>query len=81
MKARIGHIVDWCSKNQPDVLCLQETKCVDGDFPSKGLAAIGFPHIQIHGEKSYNGVAILSNPPLQNVQKNLPETSPPPRNA
>lgn len=58
--------------NQPDVLCLQETKCVDENFPSKRLGAVGFQHIAFYGEKSYNGVAILSKYPIQNLQKNFP---------
>lgn len=48
----------------PDVLCLQETKVQDPDFPVAMAEALGFPHLHIHGQKAYNGVAILSRLPL-----------------
>jgi exodeoxyribonuclease-3 len=51
----------------PDVLCLQETKVVDGSFPLAPLAALGYRHTLVHGMKSYNGVAILSRLPLQDA--------------
>src|SRR5262252_2085267 len=51
----------------PDVLCLQETKVVDGSFPLAPLAALGYRHTLIHGMKSYNGVAILSRLPLRDA--------------
>ncbi|MGI8811351.1 MAG: exodeoxyribonuclease III [Pyrinomonadaceae bacterium] len=72
INSRIEHVVDWCTANQPDVVCLQETKCVDSRFPARRLKALGFEHIAVHGEKAYNGVAILSKHPLDDVQKNFP---------
>jgi exodeoxyribonuclease III len=72
INSRLEHIVDWCNKNQPDVLCLQETKCVDEKFPHQKLRSIGFEHIAYHGEKAYNGVAIISKHPLSDLQKNFP---------
>ncbi|MEJ7848118.1 MAG: exodeoxyribonuclease III [Pyrinomonadaceae bacterium] len=69
VNARIEHVLEWCEKNQPDVLCLQETKCVDEKFPHQQLRSIGFPHIAFHGEKSYNGVAIISKYPIGDLQK------------
>ena len=48
----------------PDVLCLQETKCPDELFPLEELRAVGFPHIAHRGMKGYNGVAILSRHPM-----------------
>lgn len=69
--SRIQHVVDWCEANQPDVLCLQETKCVDEKFPVQRFKRIGFDHIAVHGEKAYNGVAILSKVRLDDVQKNF----------
>ena len=53
---------------QPDVLCLQETRVVDGDFPRAPLEAVGYGEIAIRGQKSYNGVAIISRLPLANVR-------------
>ncbi len=49
---------------RPDIVCLQETKAEDGVFPHEAVAAMGFPHVLIRGQKSYNGVAILSRMPL-----------------
>lgn len=72
LNARIGHVIDWCEKNQPDVLCLQETKCVDEKFPHQRLRSVGFEHIAFYGEKAYNGVALISKYPIRDVQKNFP---------
>lgn len=52
----------------PDIICLQETKCEDRHFPHEGIAALGFAHRQICGNKGYNGVAILSRLPLEPVE-------------
>jgi len=73
IKSRIDHVLKWCDQNQPDVLCLQETKSVDEKFPYAKLRAIGYPHIEHLGERAYNGVAIISKLPITNVQKNLPD--------
>jgi len=72
IKSRLDHVVKWCGTNQPDILCLQETKVVDEKFPVKKLNAIGYPHIEMLGERGYNGVAIISKHQLTDVQKNLP---------
>jgi len=77
IKSRLDHVIKWCETNQPDVLCLQETKVVDEKFPSRKLAAIGYSHIAVLGERGYNGVAILSKQPLRNIQKNLPDEKKP----
>jgi len=53
----------------PDIVCLQETKCEDRDFPHDGIAALGFAHRQICGNKGYNGVAVLSRLPLSPVER------------
>ena len=53
----------------PDVLCLQETKCPDANFPLEGVREAGYPHIEIHGQKGYHGVAIVSRLPLAAVDK------------
>ncbi|MEK7856445.1 MAG: exodeoxyribonuclease III [Acidobacteriota bacterium] len=71
INSRLQHVVDWSVKNQPDVLCLQELKCVDSRFPLQKLRAAGFQYVEFHGEKAYNGVAILSKHPIDDVQKNF----------
>jgi exodeoxyribonuclease-3 len=67
IRARLEIVLDWLKKESPDVLCLQETKIADKDFPKKKFEAIQY-HSVFHGEKSYNGVAILSKFPLDNVK-------------
>jgi exodeoxyribonuclease-3 len=72
IKSRIDHVLKWCEINQPDVLCLQETKVVDEKFPAAKLRAAGYPHIEMLGERAYNGVAIVSRHELTDVRRNLP---------
>ena len=59
IRARLAHVLDWLAANKPDVLCLQETKVVDADFPIEPLRAAGY-HVAYVGQKSYNGVATIS---------------------
>lgn len=66
VRSRQQHLVDWLTKNPVDVLCLQETKVVDADFPRKPFEDLGY-HLYISGQKSYNGVAIFSRQPLEDV--------------
>lgn len=73
--SRIEQVVEWCSSAEPDVLCLQETKCVDTKFPRRRFEAIGYEHVEYIGEKAYNGVAIVSRFPIENLQKNFPGDS------
>ena len=70
VKARIGHLVDWLKQAEPDVVCLQEIKCVDEAFPTAEVEALGY-NVATHGQKSYNGVAILSKRPFE-VMRGLP---------
>ena len=72
INSRLRHVLDWSATERPDVLCLQETKCVDSRFPFKAIRAIGYDHIEAHGEKAYNGVAIVSKLPISDLQKNFP---------
>ncbi|MEP6945802.1 MAG: exodeoxyribonuclease III [Acidobacteriota bacterium] len=72
INSRLQHVLDWSEKNEPDVLCLQETKCVDAKFPEVRLRSVGFAHQKFFGEKSYNGVAILSRHPIRDLRKGLP---------
>src|SRR5215813_8813067 len=59
IRIRLDAILAWITANQPDVLCIQETKCQDDAFPLLVLQSTGY-HVQFRGMKSYNGVAILS---------------------
>lgn len=59
IRSRMGILLDWLSENRPDVVCLQETKVVDAEFPLAPIRDAGY-HAAYRGEKSYNGVAILS---------------------
>jgi len=59
LRARLDAILSWIKKNRPDVLCLQETKVVDGDFPALAFTGAGYS-VVFRGGKSYNGVAIVS---------------------
>lgn len=60
----LAHVVRTC---KPDILCLQETKVDDAQFPTDLAATLGFPHLEFCGEKSYNGVAIFSRLPLRRI--------------
>ena len=64
VRLRLDLLLKLIDEHAPDVVCLQETKVVDRDFPLKALAERGFVHTHVHGMKSYNGVAILSRRPL-----------------
>lgn len=66
VRSRQTHISQWLEVTGVDLLCLQETKVVDEDFPRKPFEALGY-HVYISGQKSYNGVALLSREPLQDV--------------
>ncbi|HEX8565457.1 MAG TPA: exodeoxyribonuclease III [Pyrinomonadaceae bacterium] len=70
--ARMPHIVRWIEKEQPDVLCLQETKTTDDKFPAFDFLELGYNSAFI-GQKSYNGVAILSRHEIADVQYNFPD--------
>ncbi|ARV61743.1 exodeoxyribonuclease III [Nostocales cyanobacterium HT-58-2] len=66
IRTRIGHVVDWLSQNHVDVLCMQETKVVDTDFPCAPFKELGY-HLYLSGQKAYNGVALASRQPLEDV--------------
>lgn len=71
IKARIEALPAWLIAAQPDVVCLQEIKSVDEGFPREIFEAMGY-HVETHGQKSFNGVAILSKLPLEDVTRGLP---------
>jgi exodeoxyribonuclease-3 len=71
LKVRLPQVLDWLAANPVDVLCLQETKQQDEDFPQAELEAAGY-HSVFSGQKTYNGVAILSRVPVSDVQMGIP---------
>ena len=71
VNARLPNIVTWLGQAQPDVVLLQEIKCQDENFPSLDLQAAGY-ECAVHGQKSYNGVAILSRLPMSDIRRGLP---------
>lgn len=71
IRARIDLLGDWLVRQQPDVVCLQETKVVDELFPQEQVAAAGY-RASFVGERTYNGVAILTRDPLDAVQVAFP---------
>ena len=71
IRARIERMTEWLTEFQPDVVVLQEIKCQDEQFPRLEIEALGY-HIETHGQKSYNGVAILSKYPIEELQIGLP---------
>lgn len=71
IKARIEALPRWLAEAQPDVVCLQEIKCVDEGFPREMFEEMGY-RVETHGQKSFNGVAILSKLPLEDVTRGLP---------
>ncbi|HEX7455083.1 MAG TPA: exodeoxyribonuclease III [Gallionella sp.] len=72
LKVRLPQVLDWLAANPVDVLCLQETKQQDADFPQAELAEAGY-HSVFAGQKTYNGVAILSRQPGCDVQIGIPD--------
>ena len=71
VKARLEALSTWLSEEQPDVVCLQEIKSVDEGFPAEPLQSLGY-NVETHGQKGFNGVAILSRRPLEIVRRGLP---------
>lgn len=74
VKAHLEAVLAWLREARPDVVCLQEIKCEDHAFPAFEFEALGY-HCAVHGQKTYNGVAILSRFPLEDVVKGLPGDS------
>ena len=66
IRARMPILLNWLKKESPDVLCIQETKVQDHEFPSQPLEDVGY-HCSFKGQKSYNGVAILSKKKPNNI--------------
>ena len=71
LRVRMEHVLDWLNTNQPDLLCLQELKMTDEEFPVSEFESAGYQSV-FTGQKTYNGVAILSRSTLSNVVTDLP---------
>jgi exodeoxyribonuclease-3 len=71
VNARLQTVLAWFKEAQPDVACLQELKCVDEKFPREPFEAMGY-NLAVFGQKSWNGVALLSKHPLSDVRRGLP---------
>jgi exodeoxyribonuclease III len=76
LKVRLPHVLDWLAAQQPDVLCLQETKLEDKAFPFAEIEAAGYRAVH-HGQKTYNGVAILARADMQEVLRGIPDLDDP----
>ena len=72
LNVRLPHVLEWLKIFQPDVLVLQETKQEDSKFPKADIEAAGY-HVIFDGQKTYNGVAILSKTELLDIQKGIPD--------
>jgi exodeoxyribonuclease-3 len=71
IKQRVDNAVAWLTERAPDIACLQEIKCVDEAFPREPFEALGY-NIQVHGQKTFNGVAVLSKLPFDETTPRLP---------
>jgi exodeoxyribonuclease-3 len=71
LKVRLPQVLDYMVQNTVDVLCLQETKMTDEVFPEQAFIDMGL-HVSFTGQKTYNGVAIISKLPQHDIQRNLP---------
>lgn len=71
VKARIDGLLTWLAAASPDVVCLQEIKSVSEGFPTGEIEALGY-NVAVHGQKGFNGVALLSKLPLEDVRRGLP---------
>ncbi len=72
VNARLENVLDWMREANPDVVGFQEIKCVDEKFPREPFEDLGY-NVLTHGQKSYNGVALLSKYPVEDVRRGLPD--------
>ena len=70
IRQRIEHLMTWLKECEPDLACLQETKCTDEAFPRLELEALGY-NVVTHGQKTFNGVALLSKLPFEETKSGL----------
>jgi exodeoxyribonuclease-3 len=71
VNARLDNVLAWFESAAPDVAVLQEIKCVDEKFPTEAFERLGY-NVAVHGQKTYNGVAMLSKHPMEDVRRGLP---------
>ena len=71
LKVRLEHLLEWLGREAPDVVCLQETKTEDAAFPAAAIEAAGY-RVAFSGQKTYNGVAIVSRLPMTDVSAGIP---------
>ena len=71
VNARLPNVLAWLGEVKPDIVLLQEIKCLDAAFPTEAVGELGY-NVATHGQKSYNGVAILSRQPIEDVTRGLP---------
>lgn len=71
VRQRIEHLTGWLKDEKPDVVCLQEIKCLDEAFPRMEIEALGY-QVETHGQKTFNGVALLSRHRMEDVRRGLP---------
>ncbi len=69
VRLRIDQVTRFLKAQQPDVLCLQEIKCINDSFPEKAFRKAGYEHIAVHGQKGYHGVATVSKVPFKNIDR------------
>ncbi|MCX7676710.1 MAG: exodeoxyribonuclease III [Alteraurantiacibacter sp.] len=69
VRLRKDQVVRFLAEHAPDVLCLQEIKCQEGQFPRQVFAELGYTHIAVHGQKGYHGVATVSRIPFREVAR------------
>ena len=72
LRVRLPHLLDWLAANSPDAMCLQETKCEDGQFPAAELQAAGYCTLH-NGQRTYNGVAVLTRAQGAEVCRAIPD--------
>jgi exodeoxyribonuclease-3 len=75
IRSRVERVAAWTARERPDVLCMQEIKTTDDLFPRSRFEDLGY-HVETFGQKTYNGVAILSLEPMTKVVRNLPDDEP-----
>src|SRR5882757_1149606 len=70
IRQRVENVQAWLKEREPDIVCLQEIKCVDDAFPREPFEALGY-NVAVHGQKTFNGVALLSKFPFEEVAPGL----------
>lgn len=71
LKARVDYVLDFLRTREPDIVCLQELKLPDTEFPHMAFEGVGYT-AAVHGQRSWNGVAVLARGPIESVQVGLP---------